>query len=144
LTTRGDIQIDGTGRPATASATATVQSFSIDKDGTVNVKLSDGTTFKRGQVLLQKFSNPQALQKEGGNLYSGITEAGPLGGTTPQSAAAGTNGLGSIQSGYLELSNVDLAKEFANLITAQRAFQASARMITTSDEVLQEMVNLKR
>ena len=98
----------------------------------------------RAQILLQRFSDPQALLKQGNNLYSGLGSAGPLGGTTPRAETPGTNGLGNIESSALELSNVDLANEFANLITTQRGFQASARIITTSDEVLQELVNLKR
>jgi flagellar hook protein FlgE len=144
LTTQGDILIDGTGRPATSSPTATVTGFSIDQSGKVTVELSDNTSFVRGQVLLQNFQNPEALVKEGSNLFSNIGGAGPLGGSSPQAAAPGSNGLGQIQSGTLELSNVDLTNEFANLITAQRGFQASARMVTTSDEVLQELVALKR
>ena len=118
--------------------------FSIGRDGTVNVHMSDGTQYIRGQILLQRFSDPQALLKEGDNLYSGIASAGPLGGATPSAAAPGSNGLGGIESSALELSNVDLANEFANLIATQRGFQASARIITTSDEILQELVNLKR
>lgn len=145
LAARGDLQVNGTGRPATASATATVSGFNVDTEGRINVRLSDGTEFVRGQVLLQNFRDPQALLKEGGNLYSNLGAAGPLGGSAaPQSAAPGTNGLGRIQSGALELSNVDLANEFANLIITQRGFQASARIITTSDEILQEVVSLKR
>jgi flagellar hook protein FlgE len=144
LTTRNDIQIDGAGRPATSNPAATVGSYSIDDLGKVNVNLTDGTTYVRGQVLLQRFQDPQALLKEGNNLYSGISFAGPLGGATPQIEAPGTNGLGRIKAGALESSNVDIATEFANLITTQRGFQASARIITTSDEVLQELVNLKR
>ena len=145
LTTRGDLQIDGSGRPTTSSPTASVVAFNISNDGKINVRLSDGTEFVRGQVLLQSFRDPQALLKEGNNLYSGVAAAGPLGGgASPQAQAPGTNGLGRVQSGALELSNVDLANEFANLITTQRGFQASARIITTSDEILQEVVNLKR
>ena len=145
LSTRGDILIDAGDRPAGASATAAFEGFSIDKDGKVSVKLTDGTVYTRGQILLQNFSDPQALRKEGGNLYSGLAGAGPLGGAdAPASGAPGSSGLGTIQSGYLELSNVDLANEFAGLITTQRAFQASARIITTSDEFMQELVNLKR
>lgn len=140
LSTIGDIVIDETGAPATAAPGATLQSFSISKSGTINVRLSDGTEFVRGQILLQDFRDPQSLMKEGNNLYSGIQAAGPL--ATP--TAPGTSGLGAVESGRLELSNVDLANEFANLITTQRAFQASARIITASDELLQEMVNLKR
>lgn len=145
LATRGDLQIDGTGRPAAALPTASVVGFNIDPEGKINVRLSDGTEFVRGQVLLQSFRDPQALLKEGDNLFSGIAAASPLGGAAaPQAEAPGTNGLGRVQSGALELSNVDLANEFANLITTQRGFQACARIVTTSDEVLQELVSLKR
>ena len=145
LSTIGDITIDTTGMPATSDPTATMVSFAIDIEGKINVNLSDGTQFVRGQILLQNFSNPQGLIKEGNNLYSGMVAAGPLGGgTSPVPAAPGTNGLGKIQAGALELSNVDLATEFTNLITTQRAYQANARVITTSDEMLQELVNLKR
>lgn len=145
LSTMGDILIDTQGMPATSDPTATMVSFAIDTEGKVNVNLSDGTQFVRGQILLQNFSNPQGLMKEGNNLYSGIGAAGPLGGaTSPTPAAPGTNGLGKVQSGALELSNVDLANEFTSLITTQRAYQANARVITTSDEMLQELVNLKR
>ena len=140
LTTRGDIQINTTGAPATSSPTATFQSFTIDKSGNINVQLSDGTSFVRGQVLLQNFSNPQALAKAGNNLYTWSATAGAL----ATAAAPGSNGVGDIQAESLELSNVDLTKEFADLITTQRAFQANARIITTSDELMQETVNLKR
>ncbi len=143
--TIGDIQIDTVGMPATSDPTATMVSFAIDTEGKINVNLSDGTQFVRAQILLQNFSNPQGLMKEGNNLYSGMGAAGPLGGATnPTPAAPGTSGLGKIQSGALELSNVDLATEFTSLITTQRAYQANARVITTSDEMLQELVNLKR
>jgi flagellar hook protein FlgE len=145
LTGMGDILIDTAGMPATSNPLATLVSFAIDIEGKVNVNLSDGSQFVRGQILLQNFSDPQGLMKEGNNLYSGIGAAGPLGGaTSPTPAPPGTNGLGKIQSGALELSNVDLASEFTNLITTQRAYQANARIITTSDEMLQELVNLKR
>ena len=140
LATRGDLQMDGTGRPSTSDPAATVVGYNIDAQGKITMRLSDGTGFVRGQVLLQSVRDPQALLKEGDNLYSGLAAAGAL----PQTEAPGTNGLGDIRSGALELSNVDLANEFANLITAQRGFQASARIVTTSDEVLQEIVNLKR
>jgi flagellar hook protein FlgE len=140
LSTVGDIVVDATGAPATSDPTATLISFRIDREGKVNVRLSDGTEFVRGQILMQNFRDPQSLVKEGANLYSGQTAAGPL----AAASAPGSNGLGRIESGALELSNVDLANEFASLITTQRAFQASARIITTSDEMLQELVNLKR
>ena len=140
----GDIQIDATGAPATAAAGAIVASFTVTDQGVVRVRLSDGTQFDRGQILLQRFQDPNALVKEGNNLFSGLENAGALGGTTPVAQAPKTNGLGVIRAGSLEMSNVDLANEFASLITTQRGFQASARIITTTDEMLQELVNLKR
>jgi flagellar hook protein FlgE len=133
LSTRGDIKIDTTG--GSSDPKVSVAGFSVAKDGKITVKLSDGSSFVRGQVQLQRFTNQNALMKEGSNLYSGLTEAGPM---------DGSSGLGEIYGGALELSNVDLTIEFTNLITTQRAFQANARMITTSDEVLQELVSLKR
>lgn len=93
----------------------------------------------RGQVLLQNFTSPTSLIKEGNNLYSGMSAAGPMG----TLSATGTNGNGTLVTRSLEMSNVDLAGEFSEMITSQRAFQASARVITTSDEILQELVNLK-
>lgn len=141
---RGDIQIDASFRPTTTSPTASMTTFSVGRQGELNVFMSDGTQYVRGQILLQRFSDPQALLKEGDNLYSGMAAAGPLGGSTPTAGTPGTSGLGFIESSALELSNVDLANEFASLIATQRGFQASARIITTSDEVLQELVNLKR
>jgi flagellar hook protein FlgE len=140
----GDIQIDANGKPA-SSPDATMQSFRIDGEGKIMVHLSDGTQFVRGQILLHHFSDPQALIKVGHNLYSGLAGAGPAGGGgTPLPVPPGTNGAGKIQSNALEMSNVDLAGEFSTLITTQRAFQASARIISTSDDLLQETVNLKR
>jgi len=102
--------------------------------------LSDGVNGVIGQVVLQNFNNPQALMKQGNNLLTYTSAAGPL--AAP--AAPTTGGLGLIQSGALEASNVDLATQMAALITAQRAFEANAKMITTSDEILQTLVNLKR
>lgn len=138
LSAVGDIQIDGTGSGAAANASVT--SYAIDTDGKIRVRMSDGTEFIRGQVLLQTVRVPQALAKEGNNLFSGLTAAGAL----AQPVPPGSAGTGRVFSGALEMSNVDLANEFSSLITTQRAFQASARIITTSDEMLQEMINLKR
>jgi flagellar hook protein FlgE len=140
LTVRDDIRIDDTGKPD--GDPGVYKSFGVDNQGRIHVTLSGGvaTSFVRGQILLQKFQNPNALTKEGSNLYSGMDNAGAL----AQIEAPGTNGLGGIESGHLEMSNVDIANEFTSLITTQRGFQASARIITTTDEMLQEVVNLKR
>lgn len=140
LSTRGDVRYDGTGRPAEVDQNASVVGYSIDNLGRVTVRLSDGKEYYRSQIMLQSFRDPQALTKEGDNLYSASAAAGALDATvTP-----GSNGTGRILSGALELSNVDLTQEFSSLIATQRGFQASARIITTSDEILQELVNLKR
>jgi flagellar hook protein FlgE len=138
LSSRGDIKIDDTGKPDTE--TTSMEDFRVDDKGQINVVLGSGKTFVRGQVLLQRFQDPSMLQKEGNNLYSGMDEAGAL--AAPD--VAGTNGLGKIAGESIEGSNVDLSVEFTNLITTQRGFQASARIITTTDELLQEVVNLKR
>ncbi len=115
-------------------------SFKIDPDGSINIHLKGGAIEKRGQILLNSFQNPQKLEREGGNLYSNVEAAvglEPLGG-------AETGSLGRIMSGQKEGSNVELTNEFVNMITAQRGFQANARVITTSDQMLEEVVNLKR
>jgi flagellar hook protein FlgE len=140
LSTIGSIKIDATGAPSTAAAGATVSSFSVNSQGQISVTLSDGTTFTRGQVLLQNFQDPQALINQAGNLYSNQANAGPLAALT----APGSNGLGQIQSGYVEVSNVDLSQEMASLITAQRGFEANSKIVTTSDSVLQTLVNMKQ
>jgi flagellar hook protein FlgE len=137
-TARGDVKIDATGK------TSGMKSWNIDGDGYVNITLQDGSNFKRSQITLQRFQDPQMLVHEGGNLFSGMSNAGALGATTPAGEVPGSNGLGMIQSGALEQSNVDLTSQFADLISTQRGFQANARIITTSDEILQELVNLKR
>lgn len=136
-TTIGDIQISNTNAPG--GDTSPVESYNFGSNGDVNVQLADGTTFTAGQVLLQNFTAPTQLTSVGNNLYNGMSNAGPL--TTPGAPTA--NGLGTIVSGSLEMSNVDLASQLTALITAQRGFEANAQTITTSNEVLQDLVNLK-
>ena len=93
-----------------------------------------------GQILLQNFTNPDQLVKVGGNLYTAPAAAGGL----AAAAAPNSSGLGYIVSGSLEMSNVDLAGQLTELITAQRAYEANSKVITTSDDILQTLVNLKR
>jgi len=130
------------------------ESFSIQGDGTINY-VEDGQTRIAGQISLAKFSNPGGLQKVGGSMYQSTLNAGQIfadangnGELDPANDstlfAPETNGTASIVSGSLEMSNVDLAEEFTEMITAQRAFQSNTKIITTSDEILQELVNLKR
>jgi flagellar hook protein FlgE len=136
----GDIKL---GTPPTG---AQLKSFSFDGQGKLVEYYSDGTNAGTNQVLLQSFRDPSALQRAGDNLFTGFTAAGPVGGATLSAGnnAPGSNGLGKIESGTLELSNVDLTEQFANMIAAQRSFQASSRVVTVSDSVLEEIVNLKR
>jgi flagellar hook protein FlgE len=138
LTTIGAVKIDNAGAPG--GNTSAVQSYNIGADGKLSVLLADGTQFTRGQVLLQNFTSPTQLLKVGNNLYSGLTFAGGL--AAP--VAPGSNGLGSLVAGSLEMSNVDLAGQLTSLITTQRAYEANTKVITTSDEILQSLVNLKR
>jgi flagellar hook protein FlgE len=94
------------------------------------------------------FRDPGALTREGDNLFSGLYTAGPYNGTWDDANIANFTpsfkGLGAINGGSLELSNVDIGEEFATMITTQRAFQAGSRVITTTDQMLEEAVNLKR
>jgi flagellar hook protein FlgE len=122
---------------------ATLQSVSVSTNGDIVEAYSDGTTAVTNQVLLQNFADPTQLSNQGNNLFSNIAGAAPL--TTPLGAANEPNqgGIGSIQGGSLEQSNVDLTAQFSNMITLQRAFDANARMITISDTILEDVVNMK-
>jgi flagellar hook protein FlgE len=143
VSTYGDIQIDMTGAPHAVDGA--FKSFSFKDNGEIHVADDNAKSFVRAQLLLQNFSDPQGLIKRGNSLFSGMGAAGPLGGPlNPTPEAPKSHGLGSIRPGALELANVDLSQEFSNMILAQRAFQANARVITTSDDMLQELVNLKR
>ncbi len=116
------------------------KSFSIGSDGKVSYVDSNGDLKTAGQIIIVKFSNNGGLQKSGSNNFQETTNSGaPLKGL-PE----GKTGAGSIVSGALEMSNVDLSEEFTEMIVAQRAFQSNSKIITTSDEILQELVNLKR
>jgi flagellar hook protein FlgE len=117
----------------------TLQGFSIDSTGTIVGSFTNGTTQPLGQVLLADFNNPGGLVRAGDNMYSVSPNSG-----SPVLGVAGEGSTSSIASGALEMSNVDLAQEFTNMIIAQRGFQANGRVITTSDQMLQELVELKR
>jgi len=117
----------------------TAQSMSVAQDGTVTFVDSAGVLKYAGTIIMAKFSNPGGLNKVGGNNFTNSPNSGePVFGTPTQ------QGIGRVESGFLEMSNVDLAEEFTDMIVAQRGFQANTRIITTSDEILQELVNLKR
>ncbi len=127
------------------------KSFSIGQDGIVNYVDTFGNLQTAGQVRLGKFPNNGGLEKVGGNLYKETANSGSLdtdavkdGIQFDETFTPGDKGTGTIVSGTLEMSNVDLSEEFTEMITAQRGFQANTRIITTSDEILQELINLKR
>ncbi|WP_100330916.1 flagellar basal body rod protein FlgG [Bacillus xiapuensis] len=113
--------------------------LSIGADGTVSYTDANGALKTAGTIQLAKFANPDGLMKVGNNLFSPTPNSGD-----PESLAPGEGGSGKIVPGTLEMSNVDLSEEFTEMIVAQRGFQANTRIITTSDEILQELVNLKR
>lgn len=115
------------------------KSFSIGTDGTVNYVDSTGNLQVAGRVQVAKFPNNGGLEKVGGNSFKETANSGAANVEIP-----GVDGAGSIVAGTLEMSNVDLSEEFTEMITTQRGFQANTRIITTSDEILQELVNLKR
>jgi flagellar hook protein FlgE len=117
----------------------TLESFTLSKDGTIVGSFSNGAKQAVGQIALASFTNPGGLEKAGSSSYRASANSG-----TASMGTAGTAGLGTLVAGSLEMSNVDLSQEFTNLIVAQRGFQANARIITTSDTVLQELIDLKR
>lgn len=115
------------------------QSMSIGADGTVTYVSANGVLNFAGQLMIAKFPNAEGLTKDGGNYYQVSANSGD-----PQFGTGTSFGIGKTVSGALEMSNVDLSEEFTEMIVAQRGFQANSRIITTSDEILQELVNLKR
>ena len=121
------------------SAAGKLESYTLGSDGSVIGSFSNGVKQVLAKIALAKFTNPSGLEKAGGSSYVATANSGGV-----QLGGAGDAGIGSLSGGSLEMSNVDLSQEFTNLIVAQRGFQANARIITTSDEVLQELGNLKR
>ncbi|WP_040948676.1 flagellar basal body rod protein FlgG [Gorillibacterium massiliense] len=122
-----------------------VTSFYIGQDGSVVPVAADGTTQDAiAKIGVVKVKNPSGLERIGGNLYRSTNNASPDGVLNIGEANSVDSGTGAIISGQLEMSNVDLTSEFTEMIVAQRGFQANSRIITTSDEILQEIVNLKR
>ena len=116
-----------------------LMSVTVDTKGVVVGSYSNALSCPLAQVALASFSNPAGLVKRGETLFEESANSGE-----PQVGDAGTGGRGTIAPGSLEMSNVDLAQEFTNLIITQRGFQANSRVITTADEMLQDLVNLKR
>jgi len=119
-------------------AMGTLESIDIDGDGVIHGNYSNGTSNVLAQVLLARFQNNQGLELLGESLFGATGNSG-----TPVVGKAGVNFDTSINSGYLEMSNIDLAQEFADMIIAQRGFQANSKVITTSDALLDEVIRMK-
>lgn len=117
----------------------TVTSLSFNDEGVLTAAYSNGQVLDLAQVLLAKFENPEALFKQGGNIFKQSRNSGE-----PSLGAARMAGRGSIMAKSLERSTVDIASEFVSMITNQRAFQANAKTVSTSDELLSEVIQMKR
>jgi len=118
----------------------TYSDYAIDSNGIISAtKRSDGSTDKIGRIVLATFNNPAGLDSAGNSTYAVSNNSG-----SATYYCVNDSGVGSIESGQLEMSNVSLASELTNMIIIQRGFQANSRVITTSDTMLEELVNLKR
>ncbi|MBR5579558.1 MAG: flagellar hook-basal body complex protein, partial [Lachnospiraceae bacterium] len=133
--TNGNPQGLGTGR-----RTGKMIGVSIQTDGMIYGTYDNGQTQLLGQIAVAEFANASGLEKQGDNLYSATLNSGEFDGTGVNITANG----GYMNTGVLEMSNVDLSAEFTEMITTQRGFQANSRIITVSDTMLEELVNLKR
>ncbi len=134
----GTIKMDG-GCTAAAQTAGNLQGLSIGSDGVITASHAIHGQLTLGRIDLVTFDNPSGLEQSGNTYFKQTVASGD-----PKACLAGMDGSGDIVSNALEMSNVDLAQEFADMITTQRGFQANSRIITTSDEMLQELVNLKR
>ena len=133
----GDLYNSGAGK---GCRVGTMSAVSIGTDGKINATYTNGQTKLLGQIAVAEFANASGLEKEGENLYAATQNSGDFDGIGVDITADG----GSMSTGELEMSNVDLSSEFTDMITTQRGFQANSRIITVSDTMLEELVNLKR
>lgn len=130
---------DAKGVRLTGNAAGVLDKFSISDKGQVTAVFTNGETKVISTLMLAAFDNAAGLEKTGNNLFADTINSG-----TPKLGKAGSGSIGSLVPGAYEMSNVDLSQEFVDMITTQRGFQANSRIITTTDEMLQELVNLKR
>ena len=143
----GSLQVDGAGQLVTNNGypvqpgitiPGNAQSVTIAADGTVNVALPGQTTPQSiGQLNLASFVNPSGLEPKGQNLWGETAASG-----TPNAGAPGSNGLGSLQQGYVETSNVNVVEELVAMIATQRAYELNSKAIQTSDQMLQKLAQL--
>jgi flagellar hook protein FlgE len=116
-----------------------LSSFSIDASGTIIGEYTNGLNRNIGKLAVANFSNAAGLVRAGDTVFTNSNNSG-----APDYGVAETSGRGEISAGTLEMSNVDLADQFTEMITTQRGFQASSKIIQTADQILQDLVNLKR
>ncbi len=120
-------------------ATGTLQTIGVGRDGNITGQFTNGQTRDLARLILANFNAPQGLSSQGSSLFAETQNSGQ-----PIQGQAKTAGFGSILSNSVELSNVDIAEEFVKLIQDQQAFQANARVISTTEDLLDEVVNLTR
>lgn len=145
------IQLDLKGNGTENIGIATIN---IEQDGTISYSLMNGKVYDRDnlpdsgelhKIGLAMFANQEGLQRDGSNMFKSSPASGKaLPGSKSTFGAANEGGYGTINSGYLEMSNVDLTDEFISMITTQRGYQANSRTVTTSDSILEELLNIKR
>jgi len=140
VNTQGFKVLDDAGVAINVATVATAASITVGDDGSVTAFATNGTSTSTQKVGLLRITDENRLLRRGGNLFD-FANTGAVVGDIGTAAA---DGLGMIRSGALELSNVDLTEQFSELITTQRSFQAGSRLITVSDSVLEDIVNLKR
>lgn len=117
----------------------TLQTFAIDASGMITGSFTNGQSRALGQIAMASFQNPSGLEKVGSNMFRESSNSGNI-----QTGVPNMNGRGKINPGFLEMSNVDLSTEFTNLIITQRGFQANTRIVSVVDDLLQDVINLKR
>jgi flagellar basal-body rod protein FlgG len=133
ITTSDGLPLQGGFQPVAAGTT----SVTISSSGQVTATSSSGT--QNFQVQLVRFTNPSGLNSIGGNLYTESLASG-----TPETGTPGENGYGTLQQGYLEMSNVKVVQEMVNMIVAQRAYEVNSKSVQSADEMMQESNNLRR
>lgn len=139
----GISQLDATSSVALSTqdgvAPGTLESYSIGQDGIITGSFANGLTKPLGEIAVNTFANPAGLLSTGQNLYATSVNSG-----NAVSSPSGTAAAGTISAGFLEQSNVDIGTEFTNLIITQRGFQANTKIVTTVDQMLQDLVNMKQ
>jgi flagellar basal-body rod protein FlgG len=144
----GSFKLDANGRLTTSDGLMVIPNIvipqnavgiNVSPDGIVSVSLGDGTIQNVGNITTVRFLNPGGLKPLGNNLYSETPASG-----NPTEGIPGQDGFGALQQGYLEKSNVDVVKEMVDMIVAQRAYDINSKTITTADEMLRTVSNVKR